>query len=523
MIPDVSKGLIWLQKNPDVIYGIKRGIERETLRVTTAGQLATSNHPEILGKALTHPWITTDFSESLLEFITPADSNIDNMLSFLTDIHSYVATNLVGERMWPMSMPGFIKHENNIILAKYGTSNIGQFKTVYRKGLKNRYGAYMQIISGIHYNFSLPFIFWQKWAGIKDVKSGKQQISAGYFHLIRNYYRFGWVIPYLFGASPAMCSSFLKNRQTNLPLKQKDHMLYLPYATSLRLSNLGYTNKLQNNLGIMFNSLSNYVTLLKKAIYTPYDKFKQIGIKVDGHYRQLNANILQIENELYAPIRPKCITKEHESLSEALLSRGIEYIEVRSLDVNPFTAIGVNEDQALFLEILLIWCILVDSPKINNDELLCIRKNWDRIILEGRKPGQTICIHYNNSFELLVKIGKDLFTSLQRVAKVLDNIYGGNKYYQVCTMLLVSFDDITLTYSAKILEKITKKGFIQFGTELSEMYYQELKTRVLSVQRKQELQQKVKDSIKYQSYMEAKDSLSDAISFEEYLYMHNQR
>lgn len=159
MIPDVSKALTWLESHPDALNGIRRGIERETLRVTPESQLAASGHPEILGKALTHPWITTDFAESLLEFITPVDPSIDHMLSFLTDIHRYVARNLGSERMWPMSMPCFINKEEDIVLAQYGSSNVGRFKTLYREGLKNRYGALMQTISGVHYNFSLPIDF----------------------------------------------------------------------------------------------------------------------------------------------------------------------------------------------------------------------------------------------------------------------------------------------------------------------------------------------------------------------------
>jgi glutamate--cysteine ligase len=220
LIPDVSQALSWLEAHPQALKGIRRGIERETLRVTPNGTLATTGHPEKLGAALTHHWITTDFAEALLEFITPVDDNIDHLLTFLRDIHRYVARNIGDERMWPLSMPCFIEAEQDIELAQFGSSNIGRMKTLYREGLKNRYGALMQTISGVHYNFSLPLEFWQAWAGVQDAESGKEQISAGYFRLIRNYYRFGWVIPYLFGASPAICSSFLKGRETNLPFER---------------------------------------------------------------------------------------------------------------------------------------------------------------------------------------------------------------------------------------------------------------------------------------------------------------
>ncbi|VTR46821.1 Glutamate--cysteine ligase [Serratia fonticola] len=208
------------------------------------------------------------------------------MLTFLRDIHRHVARNLGDERMWPLSMPCFINAEQDIELAQFGTSNVGRMKTLYREGLKNRYGALMQTISGVHYNFSLPLEFWQAWAGVEDEESGKEQISAGYFRLIRNYYRFGWVIPYLFGASPAICSSFLKGRETDLPFERNERgMCYLPYATSLRLSDLGYTNKSQSNLGITFNDLQTYV----QGLNAPLRRFRRLCQAGSERGRSLSA------------------------------------------------------------------------------------------------------------------------------------------------------------------------------------------------------------------------------------------
>ncbi len=520
MIPDVSKALTWLEAHPDALNGIRRGIERETLRVTPDGHLAQTGHPAVLGKAFTHPWITTDFAETLLEFITPVDASIDHMLAFLRDIHRYVARNLGNERMWPMSMPCFIGKEEDIVLAQYGTSNQGRFKTLYREGLKNRYGALMQTISGVHYNFSLPIEFWQAWAGVTDAESGKEKISAGYFRLIRNYYRFGWVIPYLFGASPAICSSFLNGRETNLPFERSGKgMLYLPYATSLRLSDLGYTNKSQSNLGITFNDLDGYVTALKKAIHTPSPEFARLGVNVDGHYRQLNANVLQIENELYAPIRPKRVTKGSESPSDALLRGGIEYIEVRSLDINPFTAIGVNAEQSRFLDLFLIWCVLADAPEMSSEELMCTRKNWNRVILEGRKPGQTIGIGCDSAREPLDKVGKSLFADLYRVAEVLDSINGNEQYQQVCTKLVTFFDDVSQTYSARVLEAMKSQGIGGFGLSLAEGYREALCHEPFEVLTPAMLDEQQKKSVEKQAMLEAQDT----ISFEEYLALHAGR
>lgn len=201
-------------------------------------------------------------------------------------------------------------------------------------------------------------------------------------------------------------------------------MYYLPYATSLRLSDLGYTNKSQSNLGITFNDLHEYVAGLKRAIKTPSEEYAQIGLEKDGKRLQINSNVLQIENELYAPIRPKRVTRSGESPSDALLRGGIEYIEVRSLDINPFSPIGVDEQQVRFLDLFMVWCVLADAPEMSSSELLCTRANWNRVILEGRKPGLTLGIGCETAQFPLPKVGKDLFRDLKRVAQTLDSIHG---------------------------------------------------------------------------------------------------
>ncbi|MBS0848800.1 glutamate--cysteine ligase [Citrobacter sp. JGM124] len=517
MIPDVSQALAWLEKNPHAVAGIGRGLERETLRVTPDGKLATTRHPDSLGSALSHKWITTDFAEALLEFITPVDNNIDHMLTFLRDIHRYTARELGDERMWPLSMPCYIDNGQNIELAQYGRSNIGRLKTLYREGLKNRYGALMQTISGVHYNFSLPLSFWQARCGVKDVQSGKEAISDGYFRLIRNYYRFGWVIPYLFGASPAICSSFLQGKPSSLPFeKNKCGMYYLPYATSLRLSDLGYTNKSQSALGITFNNLETYVKGLKAAIRTPSEDYAKIGLTHEGRHLQINTNVLQIENELYAPIRPKRVTRDDESPSDALLRGGIEYIEVRSLDINPFSAIGVDEQQIRFLDLFMIWCALADAPEMSSEELLCTRVNWNRVILEGRKPGLTLGIGCETAQHPLSEVGHGLFADLARVAEVLDGIAGNQDYQQVCSQLVNCFDDPSLTYSARILQSMIEKGIDGTGRELSAKYRQELISEPLEILTPEMLQNERDASWERQQAIEA----SDKEPFETWLAKH---
>lgn len=515
VIPDVSKALSWLEAHPDALKGIGRGIERETLRVQPDGHLATTAHPDSLGSALKHDWITTDFAETLLEFITPVDHSIDHMLAFLRDVHRHVARELGEERMWPFSMPCLIEDANKITLAQYGKSNIGRMKTLYRQGLKNRYGALMQTISGIHYNFSLPLSFWQAWADVKDYESGKETISAGYLRLIRNYYRFGWIIPYLFGASPAICSSFLQGSESALPFDTDNKgTLWLPYATSLRLSDLGYTNKSQSSLGITFNSLEGYVSALKKAIKTPSEDFVKMGTRdADGNWLQLNTNVLQIENELYAPIRPKRVTRSGEAPSDALQRGGIEYIEVRSMDINPFSPIGVDENQVRFLDLFLIWCTLADAPEMSSDELQCSRQNWNRVVLEGRKPDLKIAVGCGEAEYSLVEVGKTLFADLRRVAEALDSNQGTTEYQQVCDELVASFDDPELTYSARILKAMKESGVTGTGIALAEQYQQLLVNEQLEVLKPEDFARQAQASVAAQQQLEANDTLD----FETYL------
>ncbi|ATZ12402.1 glutamate--cysteine ligase [Erwinia amylovora] len=515
MIPDLSQALLWLEAHPDALKGIGRGIERETLRVSPDGFLATTAHPASLGSALTHKWITTDFAEALLEFITPVDRDIDHLLAFLRDIHRHVARELGEERMWPMSMPCRVDPEQDIELAQYGSSNIGQMKTLYRQGLKNRYGALMQIISGVHYNFSLPLSFWQAWAGVKDAESGKEAISAGYLQLIRNYYRFGWVIPYLFGASPAVCSSFLQGKESTLPFERSDKgLLSLPFATSLRLSDLGYTNKSQSSLEMTFNHLPDYIAGLKAAIKTPSEEFAAMGVKNSaGDWLQLNTNVLQIENELYAPVRPKRVTRSGEAPSDALQRGGIEYIEVRSLDINPFSPTGVDADQVRFLDLFLIWCTLADAPEMNSAELACTRKNWDLVITEGRKPGLTLVMGCSETQYALVDLGKMLFNDLRRIAETLDSQGDNQLYQQVCDRLIASFDDPDLTCSARFLQMLKENGIEATGLALAGQYRAQLCAEPLEVL----TGQRFSDEAQRSRFSQQETEESDTLSFEAFL------
>lgn len=476
VIPDVSKALSWLEQHKDVIKNIGRGVERETLRVTQIGKLVQDAYPKTIGSPLTHAWVTTDFAEAMFEFVTPVSTSIDDTYSFLVDLHHHTLKHVPNEYFWPISIPCSVAEENEIILAKYGSSNVAQMKEVYRKGLKTRYGATMQIISGVHYNFSFPIAFWQRRYGIKDEISGREQISEGYFNIIRNYFRFGWIIPFLFGASPSVCSKYVKNRQKfdEFECTTKGDC-YLPYATSLRIGDLGYTSDAQKNLKVTFNDVPTYVETIKNAEHTRSEQYHQLGIfDENGQRQQLNDNILQIESEFYAYIRPKRVVQDDETMMDALLDRGVQYIEVRALDVNPLSPVGITTEQMRFLDLFLIWCSLVESPEMTFDELHCALSNWKAVINEGRKPGLMLKQGCSDKHISLSEMGKGLFADLKRIADMLDSDNVQQDYRNVLEKWGVCFDDPTRTLSGQIIDELKTKGMGAYSMELAQKYRENL-------------------------------------------------
>ncbi len=501
-------------QNPDNFTKIARGVEREALRYTLNGRLAQTRHPSGLGSALTNKWVTTDFSESLLEFITPVSNDVEKLLGQLSDIHHFTVKEMGEEKLWPLSMPCYVKSEDEIEFAQYGTSNVGKMKTLYRKGLHNRYGSLMQIISGVHFNFSFPESMWDALYGEQSAVERAATKSDEYFNVIRNYYHFGWLIPYFFGASPAICASFLQGKETDLPFESVGNTLYLPYGTSLRLSDLGYTNTAQSELKISYNNLDAYLEGLQKAIYTPSEAFAKIGINVDGEYQQLNSNVLQIENELYAPIRAKRVAHSGEKPSEALKRGGVEYIEVRSLDVNPFSPIGITEEQVRFLDLFLTWCLIKDTGPIDNKELCCWKDNWNRVIQEGRKPGLMLTEGCNGKQLTLKQYTKQIFADLKQIANEMDKANGDQKYQQTVEELMGWIENPELTISGQLLE-ITKQhgGIGKVGSSYGLKYREHHLANHYTVYSQQEMEQEAQESVIAQKEIEQ----SDKMSFDEYL------
>src|SRR5690606_38237 len=358
-------------------------------RVTPEGKLAMTPHPKGLGSALTHPRITTDFSEALIELITPPSTDIASTLQTLADIHRVTYDNIGDELLWVNSMPCALGDDSSIPIARYGTSNVAKMKEVYRTGLGNRYGRLMQTIAGIHYNWSAPdecINLLQTACGNSD--SFQTFKTNAYFGLIRNFRRHTWLLLYLFGAAPAVCKSFVRDRPHQLvPLGDDSHTLHSPYATSLRMGDLGYQSSAQESLYVCYNNIDAYTRTLKDALATPYADYEALGLKdAEGNYLQLNTHLLQIENEFCSTVRPKRTTRSGETPLKALRERGIEYVEVRCIDLNPFVPLGIDREQADFLDIFLLYNLLIESEGIDEEEYQEILQNQLNTVYEGRKP-----------------------------------------------------------------------------------------------------------------------------------------
>jgi glutamate--cysteine ligase len=427
------------------LQGMRRGIEKESLRVKPDGTLAQTLHSPALGAALTHPHITTDFSESQLELITGVHASVESCLEELTQIHQAVYRHIGDEVLWCASMPCNLPADHLIPIGRYGISNVGRAKTVYRLGLAHRYGRRMQAISGIHYNFSLPRV-----------------TDEQYFALIRNFRRNSWLLLYLFGASPAVCSSFVAGRDHQLTeLAPGTH--YAPHATSLRMGRLGYQSDAQASLSVSYNDLEHYTASLYEALTKPYPPYEKIGIRHGDDYHQLNTTLLQIENEFYSTIRPKRRIKRGERPLHALRERGVEYVEVRLMDLDPFCPIGITPQTCRFLDIFLLHCLLSDSPPDTPQEIVEVGRNQQTVALRGREPG--LALERNGRRVHLYDWAREVLAQCEPIPAALDATFGGAAYRDAFALAQKRVADAEQTPSARMLHAMSRNhdnSFVRF-------------------------------------------------------------
>ena len=483
------------------LLGLRRGIEKESLRAQGTGHLALTPHPEALGSALANPNITTDFSESQVEIVTGVHGGVDACLEELTQLHEFVCRAIGDEMLWVCSMPCGLPPDETIPIGYYGTSNVGRAKSVYRMGLGHRYGRRMQTISGIHYNWSMPGI-------------GNDE----YFALIRNFRRHSFLLLFLFGASPAVCSTFVDGRSHELQ-SLTPNTLYMPHGTSLRMGRLGYQSDAQASLSVSYNGLEGYGASLQEALTRPYPPYEKVGIRnPGGDYNQLATSLLQIENEFYGTIRPKRVIRPGERPLHALRERGVEYVEVRCMDLDPFVPIGIGPDTVRLLDIFLLHCLLAESPPDTPDEIAALARNQHRTAARGREPG--LRLERGSQATLLVDWSAELLDSFAPIAAALDAAHGGEAYAGALHAARAALRHPETLPSARVLETMVRDfegSFVSFGRAQSEQVRKAILRLPFPADAQARFAALARQSIEEQKRIEAADTMPFEIFRQEYL------
>ncbi|MGP1425802.1 MAG: glutamate--cysteine ligase, partial [Ottowia sp.] len=483
---------------PEALPGMRRGLEKESLRAAPDGALALTPHPAALGSPLTHPHITTDFSESQPELVTGTHGSVQACLDELRQIHQVVYAEMAAlgdEMLWASSMPCKLPPDEMIPLGYYGTSNVGRAKSVYRMGLGHRYGRRMQTISGIHYNWSLP-------------GAGSEQ----YFGLIRNFRRHAFLLLYLFGASPVVCGTFVQGRQHALqPLGSR--AMYLPHATSLRMGRLGYQSDAQSTLAVSYNGLEGYAASLQDALTRPWPAYEAIGIQApSGDYNQLAVTLLQIENEFYGTIRPKRVIEPGERPLHALRARGVEYVEVRLMDLNPFLPVGIDEQTMRFLDVFLLHCLLSDSPPDSPAEIEALKRNQHLVAERGREPGLKLAC---GGMEVaLTDWAAQVLGELPALARALDEALGGDGHQAAVQAAQQALHNPALLPSARVLAALPGYGdsYVAFMLDRS----QQIRSLMLAQPPDAALRQRFAEMAVQSRAQQHAIEVSDTLSFEQY-------
>lgn len=521
----LEKKIIKLMPYAHLLKGNLRGLEKECLRITDQATISQLPHNKKLGSTLTHPYLTTDYAEPQLEFVTPPFSSNQAVLKFLEELHQWVYQNSE-ELLWSASMPCRLNGEESIPIAQYGTSNQGFFKTVYRRGLGYRYGKMMQAISGVHFNYSISDDIWKVLKDIDQNYDGIQEKdfkNKHYFGLIRNMQRFGWLVPYLFGASPAVDKSFLEEKRHRKLQHFDEDTYFLPYATSLRLGDIGYNNKKNNKSGVKLNydSVETYAKGLQEAVSKSCPFYEEIGVLINGEYRQLNTSILQIENEYYSTLRAKQFLRKGEKLYQALQRDGVAYIELRSLDVNPYYPIGISEEQLRFLEILMLFCLLLESPFLTFQEREEIDWNQNQTAHQGRDP--SLFLRRCGETQLLRTWASEICNAMRCVAEWLDMIDSKGFYVQTLEKHLEMVHNTDQLPSAKMLDEMRQhhESFREFAHRLSKQHYQTLQTQPTNISQMQTFEQLAQQSLIDQQKLEM-DKLPFDIYLKNYFNTHEK-
>lgn len=439
------------------------GIERETLRTDADGHLAGTRHPEALGNVYTHPNITIDYGEALLELVTDPHTSPQDAYGQLLQLHQFSAQNIGAEKLWPASMPCRLpENPERIEIGYFGQSNGAKLKRLYRVGLSYRYGRAMQMIAGVHFNYSPPETLWAALAGQDGTADTGEWRNARYMGMIRNIQRHSWLICHLFGASPACDHSFQPAQ--NILSRLHEHSLAWHNATTLRMSQLGYQNKV--DFSVSFNRIDEYIRDLGAAVLTPAPVYEYLGQRDPaGEYRQISTNILQIANEYYSGARPKQPVKKGELPVSALKARGIAYVELRLLDNNPYDPAGVSLEQIHFLESFMLWCLLKEAPIFGNADYNEANHNRLRTACMGISEGFSL---FKNGRKITARDWADgILQEILQVAHQLEACAGMAGYCAAVSAQIRANRGEDMRLPERVHHELRDKEFLEWAMALS--------------------------------------------------------
>ena len=420
--------------SPEEILKGSFGIEWESLRAHSDGKLSLTPHPEVFGDKLTNPLITTDFSESQIEIITPTFDSIDEAFDVFSLLADLVNASLPDdEYLWFQSIPCILPYYDRIPIARYGEEGVESER--YRIELAKKYGVKKQMISGVHFNFSFAEDSLEKLYEITESELGFKEFKNDvYLKIARNYLRYCWLIIYLTGCSIGSHGTFSKDCIYLMDARDAYGSYYSTQGPSFRNASCGYKNL--------------------KGLYPSYNTIDEFTRDVQSF---IDKGDLSEAKELYTQIRLK--PKHPLDMLNSLKEDGIEYIEIRTLDINPFYKCGLIRHDMKFLHLFLIYMAVKSESDYDG---------WQKEakINEERSAERA----YDESMRLL-KDGEEI-TLKKWASEIINEMYGmcevlGIEEYHTLKLMHDRVSNPDLTYGKRLLKLISERGYINTHMMLS--------------------------------------------------------
>ncbi len=396
------------------------GIEKEGLRTDLEQKLALTDHPEKLGSRLYHPYIQTDFSESQPELVTPARPSLTEAFQWLEGLHDVLLRSMAeDEYFWPYSMPNLLPEEDEIPIIRLNDPD----SIAYREMLSERYGKKKQMISGIHFNFSFSDDFIHTIFKLQDEFSDLVAFKNDlYIKLSGNFLKYEWILLYLFGASPYAADDFYDSKSARHLEKPTD------YVRSLRNSSFGYHN--HEEVVVSYDSVEQYIEDIEQFVATDH---------------------LSEEREFYGNAR----LRGPGSKLRDMLETGVQYVEIRSVDINPLDRVGLSYEQGEFYHLFFMLMVWLESEATTPE------------ILDGQR--RNLHTADESPFEVS-QYQEDGLAFLEKMEEMVTTLSLGSDYEDLVQKAKAKFEQPETTLAARVSNAIDEEGYLELGRQLGLEY-----------------------------------------------------